>query len=89
MHRKLLETMASVAIIEKAPSLPTYLYSIIFLRHPGVLESLLYSFQFVMLPGYPTAIDWAATSNGSAGDVNPTESPHKVLGAGPCARACS
>ena len=89
MHRKLLETMTSVAIIEKAPSLPTYLYSTILLRHSGVLESLLHSFQFVMPPGYPTAIDWTAISIGSAGDVNPTESPHKVLSAGPCARACS
>lgn len=89
MHRKLLETMASGVIIEKASGLPTYLYSTILLRHSGVLESLPYSLQFVMLPGYPTAIDWAAISNESAGDVNPTEFPHKVFSVGPCGRACS
>lgn len=81
--------MASVVIIEKASGLPTYLYSTILLRHAGAPESLLYSFQFITLPGYPTAIDWAAISNGSAGNVNSTESPHKVFCVRPCARVCS
>lgn len=55
--------MASVAIIinEKAPGPSISLYITVLLRNSGVLQSLLYLFQFVMLSGYPTVIDWAAT----------------------------
>lgn len=63
MHRKHSSMVASSAMIinEKAPGPSATPHNTILRRNSGIPQSLLHSFPFVTLPGYPPPIDWAAT----------------------------